>query len=223
MIDAVSSGSFSDMVTDAEREEIVSHICGYWKGRSVADRIRAILPRDLCADVLEGLVTPIEAKLWEMGIVNHAYDWAMLFREGVQTRIDRAEQNLRELNERASEISPAEYLEKKTNWEAMIISGKGLLRFARRYAELARRLAAEEVDDLQRQDLEDIAATLDQVPAHPARTFREALQFYWIMEAAAKFVAVYGHGAGHRIDQIFAPYYEADRRWGGSPAGTPSS
>ena len=60
-------------------------------------------PATCVADVLEGLVTPIEAKLWEMGIVNHAYDWAMLFREGVQTRIDRAEQNLRELNERASE------------------------------------------------------------------------------------------------------------------------
>ena len=58
--------------------------------------------------------------------------------------------------------------------------------------------------------MQEIAATLDQVPAHPARTFREAVQFYWIIEVAAKFLAVYGHGGGHRIDQIFWPYYEAD-------------
>jgi pyruvate-formate lyase len=96
----------------------------------------------------------------------------------------------------------------------MMIAGRGLLRFAERYAELARRLAAEESDDVRREELEEIAATLDQVPAHPARTFREAVQFYWIIEVAAKFLAVYGHGAGHRIDQILAPYYEADRQAG---------
>ena len=78
----------------------------------------------------------------------------------------------------------------------MVISGKGLLRFAERYAELARSQAAEEADDVRRQELEDIAATLDQVPVRRARTFREAVQFYWIIEVAAKFVAVYGHGPG---------------------------
>ena len=109
-------------------------------------------------------------------------------------------------------MPPAEYLEKKTNWTAMIISGKRILRFAERYAELARRLAAEEADEARRQELEEIAATLDQVPARPARTFREAVQFDWMIEVAARFVAVYGHGRGFRFDQIFWPDYEADLR-----------
>jgi formate C-acetyltransferase len=212
MVDAVSGGSFSEMVTDAERKEIVSSICAYWKGRCVADRIRAVLPKDLCVDVLEGLVTPIEAKLWEMGIVNHAYDYPTLFKEGLQVRIERAQEKLKDLNDHASEIPPAEYIEKKTNWEAMVISGKGILRFAQRYADLARSLAAEEAADVRRRELEELAATLEQVPARPARTFREAVQFYWMVEVAAKFVAVYGHGAGNRIDQIFWPYYRADLR-----------
>ena len=51
MVDAVTTGSFSEMVTDAEREEIVSSICGFWHGRGVADRIKAVLPSDLCQDV----------------------------------------------------------------------------------------------------------------------------------------------------------------------------
>ena len=210
MVDAVSTGSFSEMVTADERKQIVSEICGFWNGRSVADRIRAVLPRELCPDVLEGLITPIEAKLWEMGIVSHTYDYPALFREGVAARIEKAERKLRELNDRAWQIAPAEYVEKKATWEAMILSGRAILRFAQRYAELARSLAAEEADDTRKGELQEIAATLDQVPAHPARTFREAVQFYWIIEVAAKFLAVYGHGGGHRIDQIFWPYYEAD-------------
>ncbi len=210
MVDAVSTGSFSEMVTDAEREEIVSKICAFWIGRSVADRIRAVLPKDLCQDVLQGFPSPIEAKLWEMGPVSQAYDFPLLFRQGVQARIETAARKLRELDDHADPIPPAEYLEKKTNWEAMIISGKAILRFAQRYAELARSLAADEEDDTRRRELEDIAATLDRVPARPARTFREAVQFYWIIEVAARFVAVYGHGCGFRFDQIFWPYYEAE-------------
>jgi pyruvate formate-lyase/glycerol dehydratase family glycyl radical enzyme len=214
MADAVTTGSFSEMVTDAEREEIVSQICAFWDGRGVADRIKAVLPEDLCQDVIQGFPSPIEAKLWEMGPVSQAYEFPVLFKQGVQARIETAQQKLKELNDRAEQIPPAEYLEKKTNWEAMIIGGKGLLRFAQRYAELARRLAADEKDDGRKRELEEIAATLDQVPARPARTFREAVQFYWMIEVAARFMPVYGHGCGFRFDQIFWPYYEADIRQG---------
>ena len=212
MVDAVSTGSFSTMVTDAEREEIVSDICAFWDGRGVADRIKAVLPEDLCQDVLQGFPSPIEAKLWEMGPVSQAYDFPLLFKQGVQARIETAERKLQELDDRRDKLPPAEYLEKKTNWEAMVLSGKAILRFAQRYAELARSLAAEEEDATRKQELEEIAATLDHVPARPAQTFREAIQFYWMIEVAARFVAVYGHGCGFRIDQILWPYYEADIR-----------
>ena len=185
MVDAVTTGSFSEMVTDAERKEIVSNICEFWDGRSLADRIKAILPKEECQDVLQGFPSPIEAKMWEQGPVSVAYEFPVLFKQGVQARIETAKRKLKELNQRGAGMPPAEYLEKKTNWEAMIIAGKGLLRFAQRYAELARSLAAEEVDDTRKQELEEIVATLDQVPARPARNFREALQFYWMIEIAA--------------------------------------
>jgi formate C-acetyltransferase len=211
---AVTGGSFSEMVTDAEREEIVTDICAFWNGRSLADRIRALLSRDSIPDVFEGLSTPIEPKLWEMGIVNMAHDYPALFREGVNTRIEKAERNLRELESRASEIPPSEYIEKKNNWEAMIICGKAIIRLSQRYAELARHLAERELNSERRRELKEIAQILEHVPANPARAFHEAIQFYWMVEVAAKFLAVYGHGGGHRIDQILWPYYEADIKEG---------
>jgi len=211
---AVTDGGFSEMVTSEEREEIVSDICAFWNGRSVADRIRAILPRESCPDVFEGLATPIEAKLWEMGIVNHTYDYQTLFNEGVAARIEKAERKLKELDNTISEIPPAEYIEKKNNWQAMIISGKAIIRFSQRYAELARNLAKRERNTEHRRELDEMAEILDRVPSYAARTFHEAIQFYWIIEVAAKFLAVYGHGGGHRIDQILWPYYRADMRDG---------
>jgi hypothetical protein len=41
----VTDGSFSTLVTDAERKEIVEEICEYWNGRSLADRAKNGLPR----------------------------------------------------------------------------------------------------------------------------------------------------------------------------------
>ncbi|WXG43931.1 MAG: pyruvate formate lyase family protein [Promethearchaeati archaeon SRVP18_Atabeyarchaeia-1] len=214
MSGAVTDGSFSSMVTDAEREEIVSSICAFWDERSIAARIRAVLPRISCQDIFEGLATPIEAKLWEMGIVNPSYDYSALFKEGLNARIEKAERRLRELESGTLGIPPSQYVEKRNNWEAMIMCGKALIRFSQRYAELARKQAQLERDAMRRQELEEIADVLERVPANPARTFREALQFYWIVEVAAKFLAVYGHGGGHRFDQIFFPYYEADMKKG---------
>lgn len=210
MPDAVNGGSFSEMVTDEEKEELNTQICGYWIGKSVGDRIKASLSSEVFPDILEGLVTPIEAKLWEMGIVNPTYDYPSLFKEGLLVRIDKIEQKLKELNSNISKISPSEYLEKKNNWEAMLISGKAIIRFANRYAELAYQMAMEENDSNRKQELLKIKTILEQVPAKPARSLHEAIQFYWIIEVAAKFIAVYGHGGGHRIDQIFWPYYEQD-------------
>jgi len=214
MPEAVTSGGFSEMVTDDERKEIVEDICAFWKGKCISDRIKAMLPRDVVPDVLAGLATPIEAKLWEMGIVNLSYDYAALFKEGLKSMIERAEAKLKDLDRKVLVMHPAEYIEKKNNWEAMAMCGRGIIRFSQRYAELAREQAKAEKEGVRRKELEEMADILEWVPANPARSFHEALQFFWIIEVAAHFLAVNGNGGGYRVDQIWWPYYEADMKAG---------
>ncbi len=211
---AVTDGGFSTMVTDAERKEIVEDICGYWNGRSLADRAKQALPLDQFPDVHAGLASSVEAKLWEMGIVNPTYDYSALLKEGICARVSKAENKLMELKRKASQIPRSDYEEKKNNWEAMIMCGRAIIRFSERYAELARDMAKRELNLSRKRELEEIAETLDQVPAMPARTLREAVQFYWMVEVAPKFLGVYGYGGGHRIDRILLPYYEADVKAG---------
>ncbi len=213
MPDAVTSGGYSEMVTDAERKEIVEDMCEYWKGRCVRDRISASLPEEWRPLVETGLgSTSVNFAVWEEGRTLSVYDYESLFREGLEARIDRAETKMKELGSKIGEMDPAEYLEKKNNWEAMAICGRAILRYAERHAELARQQARAETDETRKRELEEIAAILDWVPANPPRTFHEALQFFWMVEVVGHFLTVFGNGCGVRVDQVWWPYYEADMR-----------
>ena len=213
MPDAVTSGGYSEMVTDTERKEIIEDICEYWKGKCVRDRIEASLPKDWLPVIIPtGFGSSVNFSVWEEGRTLPNYDYEWLFKEGLKTRIDRAEAKLKELGNKIGEMTPVEYLEKKNNWEAMAICGRAIIRFAERYAELAREQARAERDETRKRELEEMAAVLDWVPANPPRTFHECLQFFWIIEVVGHFLAVCGNGCGVRIDQVWWPYYEADMR-----------
>ncbi|MFC2017606.1 pyruvate formate lyase family protein, partial [Chloroflexota bacterium] len=77
-------------------------------------------------------------------------------------------------------------------------------------ARLARKKASEEKDPQRKAELEKIAEICRQVPANPARTFREALQSLWFYHVALwmehNAIAV----CAGRIDQYLYPYYKKD-------------
>jgi pyruvate formate-lyase/glycerol dehydratase family glycyl radical enzyme len=209
--EAVTTGGFSGMVTSEERREIVDEICAYWNDRCMLARLEAAMPQELApyfdwrADL-----KPMVYDISDVGKSVPSYDFKVLYKEGLQARLERIEAKLRDLDAKACELNPAEYLEKKSDWTAMAICGRAILRFAQRHAEVARQQAAAEAHETRRRELEDIAAILERVPALPPRTFHEALQFYWTVEVAGRFLAVFGLSNGIRLDQIWWPYYAAD-------------
>jgi len=85
----------------------------------------------------------------------------------------------------------------------------------KRFADLARELAEDERDTGRKTDLLRIAEVCERVPAHPARTFHEAMQacyFTWLFSIWES-----PHAGGQsvgRLDQYLNPYYEADVREG---------
>ena len=206
--EAVTRGGFSAMVTEEERREIIEDICEYWKDKSVAAQIKASLPKDMLPMILA--YGSFAANTWEQGRIVTAYDWEMLFKQGLKARVEMVEAKLKELDDKVAEMNPAEYLEKRYNWEAMARCGRAILHYAERMAQLARQQSREEHDETRKKDLEEIAVVLGWVPANPPRTFHEVLQFYWIIETTAQFMARWGCGAGTRIDQVWWSYYESD-------------
>jgi len=207
--EAFRSGGFSHMANEVERKE-VDEICEFWQDKASAERIKKAHPSGM-QELITTMATSVSCLAWEGSRSAMVYDFEALYKEGIEARLAVAEAKLAELDNPAlSGLSPGEYMEKKNTLEAMIISGKAIMRYAERNAELARTQAAEESDPTRRAELEEMAGILERVPAKPPRTFHEALQFYWIIEVVGHYLTVCGNGSGQRIDQIWWPYYKAD-------------
>lgn len=80
----------------------------------------------------------------------------------------------------------------------------------RRYAEKARELLAVCTDEGEKQGLETIAAVCDNVPEHPAHTFREAVQALWFAHIINTWEDGINANSVGRVDQMLYPYYKKD-------------
>ena len=110
---------------------------------------------------------------------------------------------------------PLDQCEKRPYLEAMVLLSEGIVTWAHRYAAKARELAAVEKDEKRRAELLQIAENCDWVPENPPRTFYEALQAHWFVQAFARLEQkISSNPTNGRMDQLFWPYYEKDVREG---------
>ncbi|MHA2392188.1 MAG: glycyl radical protein [Promethearchaeota archaeon] len=95
--------------------------------------------------------------------------------------------------------------------EGVIIAMEAAAEIGKRFAAKAREMAGEEVDNKRKMELLKIADVCDQVPAHPARTFYEAVQSYYFSYLLLfwEVIPTLGFSQG-RMDQYLYPYYERD-------------
>lgn len=95
-------------------------------------------------------------------------------------------------------------------WDGVIIECEAAIRFANRYAKLARKMADEVGDGARKQELLQIAANCEHVPENSPRSTYEALQFFWFMHLIMQ-IETNGHSIGlGRFDQTMYPYYKKD-------------
>ena len=70
-------------------------------------------------------------------------------------------------------------LDKLYFYEACLIVMKAMVRYAKRYAELAREMAASRRTKPAKRNCISLAETCEWVPEHPARNLREAIQCHF--------------------------------------------
>ncbi len=91
------------------------------------------------------------------------------------------------------------------------IAADALMIFARRHAVKARELAASEQDAGRKEELNEIAAICERVPAHPPETFHEALQYYWFVHLGViTELNTWDSFNPGRLDQHLYPFYRRD-------------
>ncbi|HVN97152.1 MAG TPA: pyruvate formate lyase family protein [Syntrophorhabdaceae bacterium] len=129
-------------------------------------------------------------------------DYNLPVNKGLNAMIEECEEELQLLR-----FFDTDSYEKSVSLQAMKMCLEALVRFAGRFAALARQMAEQEKDGERKKELLEIAETCRRVPAYPARTFKEALQTVWFIFLVTSPSPTTCIG---RFDQYMYPFYKAD-------------
>lgn len=203
-LDTISKRSYDPFYLKREDREIFENeIRPYWKGRSNYEQWLAQIPDDTRVLRDNGVIYINRKAVRGFGETTAGYEW--LIREG----LSGIEEVVKKRRAQLDITVPGDY-EKDYYLKSLLIVIEGMKILALRYAKEADRLADVEKDDQRKAELLEIAEICRNVPANPARTFREALQslyFYQICIFMEQNAASYNPG---RMDQYLMPYFKDD-------------
>jgi formate C-acetyltransferase len=97
---------------------------------------------------------------------------------------------------------------KKEFYRSVLITLDAAMAYAKRYADLARQMAAKATNPKRKKELERIAEVCDRVPANPARDWWEAVQSVWMIQILVQSENVLGAKSFGRFDQYMYPFYK---------------
>jgi len=200
----VNSEAGKSLLNDTERAEL-DEICAYWKGKSMSDRQQELFTGDLDKYwKYEG--TFLWTQFSDMGLP----DYERLLGEGITARINRAKARIEEIDKTTPFNN---YVDQKEFLQSVVIALEAVIKFAHRYAELAKKMAKAEKDPDRKKQLEEVSRTCQWVPANTPRTFMEAVQFFYFLHLI-RYIEFASLTVGLRVDYVLGPYYEKDIKEG---------
>lgn len=179
----------------------------YWDKRCIRNKILRRMTPEWKRSYESGLFTEFmeqrgpghtvgSFKIYEKGFLDYKND--------IQDAIDKLDY-----------LHDVEALDKKNELEGMRLACDAIIILGERYAAYARELAEKETDETRKQELLQIAANCDVVPAHKPETYWQAIQMYWFVHLGVTSELnpwdAYSPG---RLDQHLNPFYEKDTEKG---------
>lgn len=193
------------IITDEQRKFVREEIFPYWKGRSLEEAFLARLPEETRKIGVDTGVIDSDSK-WRQAVGEVTPDYQdVLFKKGFGGIIKEVEEHLAALDETRPEDE-----EKREFYQSVLLTSKGIICYANRYAQEAERLADQEPDAARAAELRTIAANCRYVPEHPPRSFYEAMQFLWFVQIGGILSENPLSLNPGRFDQYMNPYYEKD-------------
>lgn len=193
------------VITKEQCDYVRKEIFPYWKGKSLEEAFLARLPEDTAKIGVDTGILDNDSK-WRQAVGEVTPDYQdQLFPKGFGGIIREAEEKKAALS-----YADADSQEKMEFYDSVILTSKGIILYANRYADEAERLAKIEKDEKRRQELLVIASNCRKVPEHSPETFYEALQFMWFTQIGGILSENPLSLNPGRFDQYTDPYYEED-------------
>ncbi|MEO0277814.1 MAG: pyruvate formate lyase family protein, partial [candidate division WOR-3 bacterium] len=190
-----------------EDREIARECARFFAGRSVADQIKKAWTEvvgNWWEDMLEAKgFDPSPDSGYFPGVTCRGM-WEKLLSSGLRGVIDQAKANI----EKFRKMEEAD-ISKYYFWQSAIIVCEAAIRYAKKYAEAALKMAQMEPNPERKKELLEIAQICEWVPENPPRTFHEALQFINFIMVCRGLEVMYPILVG-RMDQYLWPYLEND-------------
>ncbi|AKL95132.1 formate acetyltransferase 2 [Clostridium aceticum] len=186
-----------------EAKQNLREVFQYWDGKTVNELATEFMFTETKEAMDAGVFTV--GNYYFNGVGHISVDYDKVLKKGFNGIIAEVE----EARAKADKSDP-DYIKKDQFLLAVVITAKAVINFAKRFAEEARTLANKSLNPQRSEELLRIAENCEWVPANPARSFYEAMQSFWFVQAVIQ-IESNGHSISPmRFDQYMYPYYEKD-------------
>lgn len=175
----------------------------YWKGKTTSELATAMMADESLLAMKHNIFTP--GNYYYNGIGHFTVKYEEVLAIGFEGIIARIDEELDRLT-----LCAPDYATRHSFLQAAKLSCQAAIRYADRYAVLAKEEADRESDPTRKAELLQIAANCARVPAKPAESFYEACQSFWFVQELLQTESS-GHSISPgRFDQYMYPYYKKD-------------
>ncbi len=209
----INTGLLTEAIDDGyvRKEDLddANKLLEYWDGKTIASKVAENMS-DWIKDVVNTSSSFISTT-WKDGIQHCVPNWDYLFENGttelkkkIQTKLDEVFNEI----DRGNSTKLSELIEKRYQYQAMIISLEAVELFTGRYEKLAIEMAEKESDSKRAQELCDMATMLSKVLKERPSSLYEACQSFFFLHLILNCIDSAAFGSLVRIDQIFWTTYK---------------
>ena len=199
--DTVATRTADPFYISEDTKKTLHEVYKYWKGKTTSDLATSYMTPETLMAMKHNMFTP--GNYFYNGIGHVTVDYGKVITYGYSEYIEEIEDELSSMR-----VSDGNYCKKHALLEAMLISIRAVIRYAKRYSRLAKEMAGRESDGKRREELLKISEACDRVPEFGARDFHEACQSFWFVQ-----MLLQTESSGHsispgRFDQYMYPHYK---------------
>jgi len=189
----------SDEAFNKQKEVVIP----YWQGKSTRDLLLSQMTDEWKDCYYSGIFT----EFMEQRAPGHTVADDKIYKKGMLEFMADIDEQLKHLDYN----NDLDAYDRQEELKAMRVCAEAIITFAKRHGQKALMLAADEKDEIRKQELIKIAEVCTHVPAHAPRNFWEALQAYWFIHLGViTELNTWDSFCPGRLDQHLYPFYKKE-------------